>query len=78
MKSTPYKIKKGGEPPKTGRTFGQLVPIADLKSMEVGEHFVFPSIDEKRVTTMVEAYGKKNGGAFLINIGDECTCWRTD
>jgi len=69
-----YKIIKNTTIPKAGRSFGNFLP---LKEMEVGDSFNFAPLDEKRVISLVEAYGKKNGCAFFINVSDKGTCWRT-
>lgn len=69
-----YKISKGLELPKSGRHFGKLI---DLSKMEVGGSFTFPPVDGKRVEAMIHEYGRKNGCAFLINLNDVGTCWRT-
>lgn len=69
-----YKIQKGAPIPKSGRSFGKLI---DFAQMEVGDCFTFPQVDEKRVQAMADAYGKKNGAAFIINISTHCTCTRT-
>lgn len=76
MKNIHYKITKDktATVPKSGRSFGQLV---QLKDMDVGDSFTFPASDAKRVESRVEQYGKANGATFLINIADECVCWRT-
>ncbi len=69
-----YKIKKGVPIAKSGRSFGSLV---DLSKMEVGDSFSFPPSDERMVKLFVNAYGKKNGAAFLVNLSETATCWRT-
>ncbi len=71
MKSTHYKIIKGKELPKSGRSFGDFPPLAD---MEVGDSFLFNEADEKRLMSILTTYGKKNGCAFSINMGEECVC----
>lgn len=70
-----YIIRKNVDVPKSGRSFGQFLP---LKEMDVGDSFLFASADEKRVQSIVDTYGKKNGAAFFINISDDGPCcWRT-
>jgi hypothetical protein len=70
-----YHIKKGVEPAKSGRSFGKLV---DLSKMEVGDCFTYPQVDEARVKSLVDTYGKKNGAAFLVTVSEsQSTCWRT-
>lgn len=71
-----YKVQKNRPLPTAGRSFGNFLPF---KEMEVGDSFTFATVDEKRVTAAAEAYGKKNGAAFFINMGgnDGNSCWRT-
>ncbi len=70
-----YKITKGVEPAKSGRTFGKLV---DLSKMDVNDSFTFPQVDGKRVEAQTHQYGMKNGASFLITISESVsTCWRT-
>ena len=73
-KNKNYTVQKGLEIPKSGRSFGQFCPF---KEMDVGDSFNFANVDEKRVQSMADAYGRKNGAAFFINISDIGTCWRT-
>ena len=70
MSKAHYKIRKDkdAQPPRSGRSFGQLVP---LKDMDVGDSFTFPNVDAKRVESRIEQYGKTNGATFMVNIGDE-------
>ena len=74
MKTTKYKVTKDVPLPTSGRSFGSFCPFSE---MEVGDAFEFSTIDEKRVIALAEAYGKKNGAAFLVNVGDRAYCWRT-
>ncbi len=69
-----YKIAKDSPLPKSGRSFGNFLP---LKDMEVGNSFSFPAVDEKRVTALIDAYGKKNGAAFRVVVSEgKSECWR--
>jgi len=74
MKTPHYKIVKDRPLPKSGRSFGDFPP---LKDMEVGDSFSFNPADEGLLKTLINTYGKKNGAAFIVNMGEEAICWRT-
>jgi hypothetical protein len=68
-----YKIIKEKPLATAGRHLGQFCPF---DKMLVGDSFLFAEIDAKRVQAMADAYGRKNGAAFFMNMAEENVCWR--
>lgn len=73
MSTKNYKIVKDRELAKSGRSLGAFCPFSE---MEVSDCFLFAEGDSKRVQALADAYGKKNGCAFFINMAQENVCWR--
>lgn len=73
MSTKNYRIIKGRELPKSGRSLGAFCPFT---LMEIGDSFLFAEADVKRVQSLADAYGKKNGWGFFINMASENVCWR--
>lgn len=73
MSKQNYRIIKGRELPKSGRSLGAFCPF---KEMDTGECFLFAEGDAARVQALADAYGKKNDCAFFINRAEENVCFR--